>query len=106
MTFFSNPISLLSIIQLLISLIYIFLLHSYLWTWALYPTNEDITFGDRIILSIGLSFILPPLLFYFLHLYINIPLNDITIYLVISTSNILALLIYALKRKNKNNNGR
>ncbi len=97
MHFLSDPLNFISCIQLFVSYIYIFFLHAYIWSWNIYSSQSAISHGDRVILSIGLSFIITPLLFFLLHRYFNIPLNDVTIYSIISGSNILGLLLISTK---------
>lgn len=97
MYFLSDPLTLISCIQLIVSCFYVFFLHAYIWTWNIYSSKNAISHGDRVILSIGLSFIITPLLFFLLHRYFNIPLNDVIIYSVISVSNVLGLLLFSVK---------
>lgn len=90
-----------NILQIFFGITYIFFLYGFIWSWAIFPQHKALSWLDRCIVSVALSFILAPLLIFIAHRSFNLPITDVYVALCLLVSNILALIIYWMRSEKK-----
>ncbi|MFH1256286.1 MAG: DUF1616 domain-containing protein [Candidatus Diapherotrites archaeon] len=89
----------IEIIGLIVSAIFVLFLPGLAVTWAIFPKKDEIDWIERIALSFALSIAITPLLVFYFNFLLNVPINFITVSIVILGIMLTSAAIWFAREK-------
>lgn len=92
--------SVVHVVSGLFGIVYVLFLPGFLWSFCLLR-HRQVTLGERMTIGVMLSFILVPLVAYYLNRLLHVPVTQIAIYGESTTISVAALALWWLGRRFK-----